>query len=299
MNRFVLIGAGRAGPSLAVGLQAAGWELVGCWSRTQERAERVASVLSTQAYWGDDGLAVAAGVPVVVVAVVDDAIIPLSRALATLVSEESVVLHTSGSVPSTALVESGIRGFCGSLHPLAALPDIVAVGVGPALHRLRGAFCAVEGDPHATALATTMAHAVGARPIAVETSGKTLYHGAAVLLSNYLVTLFDAATTMMERAGVERAQGRAMLFELARGALDNVASCEAHDALTGPVRRGDTTTVAAHLHALDAAHLDDIGDIYRALLGPTVGIALRAGIDRDVADTLMEMGTRSSDDRDA
>ena len=56
MKRFALIGAGRAGPSLAAALQAAGWTLESCWSRSRLRAEEVASLLGTEARWGERGL---------------------------------------------------------------------------------------------------------------------------------------------------------------------------------------------------------------------------------------------------
>jgi predicted short-subunit dehydrogenase-like oxidoreductase (DUF2520 family) len=73
------------------------------------------------------------------------------------------------------------------------------------------------------------------------------------------------------------------LLPLVRASVDNVEALGAHEALTGPVARGDADTVVRHLDALPA----DEQAAYRALAHEALRLsgrddpALHAVIDRD------------------
>jgi predicted short-subunit dehydrogenase-like oxidoreductase (DUF2520 family) len=76
---------------------------------------------------------------------------------------------------------------------------------------------------------------------------------AAVIASNYTVALLAAAQEIMIAAGVAPADALNALAPLARTSLENAICRGPAAALTGPIERGDTSTVAAHVRALDAA----------------------------------------------
>jgi predicted short-subunit dehydrogenase-like oxidoreductase (DUF2520 family) len=67
-----------------------------------------------------------------------------------------------------------------------------------------------------------------------------------VVASNHLVGLLGQVERLAAGIGVPPAE----YLDLARGSLDNVAAMGAAAALTGPVRRGDRSTVERHLAAL-------------------------------------------------
>ena len=103
-----------------------------------------------------------------------------------------------------------------------------------------------------------------------------LYHVAAVMSSNYLVTLLDAADRLWSDAGLAEEPATAALAPLAGSALEAVASRGAPAALTGPIVRGDLATVRRHLAAL-GGQAEDVTALYRELGLATVNLALRGG----------------------
>ena len=85
-----------------------------------------------------------------------------------------------------------------------------------------------------------------------------MYHAGAAIASNYLVTLYRAAARLFEAAGAPPEA----LLPLMRRTIDNGFD------LTGPIQRGDTATVDAHLAAL-GQRLPDLMPLYRALADAT------------------------------
>jgi predicted short-subunit dehydrogenase-like oxidoreductase (DUF2520 family) len=142
---------------------------------------------------------------------------------------EVLVGHTSGA---TTLEAIGRREAF-SMHPLISVTLDGANFVG--------AGCAVAGSSErALEVATDLARSLGMDPFTVAESDRALYHAAASMASNYLVTLEDAAERLAAKAGVERAH----LVPLVRSAVEQWARAGATSALTGPVARGDDETVS-------------------------------------------------------
>lgn len=171
------------------------------------------------------------GVDLLVLAVPDGAIAGLAAAVP---PTDAVVAHLSGALGPV----TGPRRWA-VLHPLVALPD-PRIGA----ERLRGAWfgLAADGDP----LAAEVVAAVGGRAITV--TDWTRYHAAAVVASNHLVGLLGQVARIAGSIGVPLDP----YLDLARGSLGDVAALGPAAALTGPVRRGDWTTVERHLAALPA-----------------------------------------------
>ncbi len=216
MTRVRIIGPGRAGGSLAGALAEVGWEVLPPLRR------------------GDDVAGAAEGVDLVVVATPDAAIAGVAAAVRP--RTETVVAHLSGSLglaplaghPRTAVV-----------HPLVALPD---ADRGAA--RLHGAWfgLSADGDP----LGAAVVGALHGRAVTVAEGDWIRYHAAAVIAANHLVALLG----QVERVATTIGAPLEAYLDLARGSLADVADLGPAVALTGPVRRGDTATVEAHLAAL-------------------------------------------------
>jgi predicted short-subunit dehydrogenase-like oxidoreductase (DUF2520 family) len=187
-----------------------------------------------------------------------------------------VVLHLSGVQGQEALgplVTS--RAALGSLHPLQT---IVEPERAPA--RLKGAWAAVEGMPRAIEAAERLAKDAGMRPFRIATKAKAIYHAGAVFASNYLVVVEAMAQRLLRHAGLSDADAWAALRPLVEGTLENLSRAEPKDALTGPVARGDTTTIARHIESLT---LDD-GKLYRALGRAALELAQKRGMDEATAE---------------
>ena len=224
--RIRVVGAGRAGRSLAAALGGAGWEVAGPLGRD------------------DDVEAAGADVDLVVIATPDAAIAQVAAAIEP--RPEPVVAHLAGSLGLDVL---GPHPRVAALHPLVSLPD-AEVG---ARRLASGAWFAVAGDP----LVQRAVDDLGGRWFEVADADRAAYHAAAAVASNHLVALLGQVERIAASIGVPPEA----YLDLARATVDNVAALGAADALTGPVARGDWETVARHLAALDPSEVD----AYRAL----------------------------------
>ena len=206
-----VIGPGRAGLSLARGLDKAGWRVLDVLGRSDE--------VSTAA----------AGADLLVIATPDGAIADVAAAVTPI--ESCVVAHLAGALGLGVLAPHDRRA---SIHPLRSLPTTSS--------DLTGAWFAVAGD----ALAGEVVADLDGRLVEVDDADRTAYHAAAVMASNHLVALLGAVERVAAEAGVPLDA----YLDLVRGTIDNVELLGAEGALTGPVARGDWDTVARHLEAL-------------------------------------------------
>lgn len=203
-----------------------------------------------------------------------------------------VFLHCSGILTSAVLSPLKDRGASvGSLHPLQtfALP----VAAPPIFRETTFYF---EGDEKARQAARRLARSLGASFKMIRAHDKALYHAAATIVSNYEVALFDAALSLLGKCGFRPPRARAMLAPLARRTLANLAAHDPVRALTGPIARGDVTTVERHLQAL-RARAPELLPLYRSLGLRAITIARRCRPltgHRRIANLLQEGAQRGS-----
>ncbi|MCP3938581.1 MAG: DUF2520 domain-containing protein [Actinomycetia bacterium] len=237
MKSVRVIGPGRAGRSLAAALEDRGW--------------LVHRLLGRDAEFGD----AAAGVDLLVIATPDDAISSVAAAVEPVNS--TLVAHLSGSRGLDVLAP---HPHVASMHPLMTLPD-AATG----RQRLQsGITFATAGDPRIELVVQSL----DGNPIQVAESDRVLYHAAAAIASNHLVTLAAQVERLAEQIGVPRQA----YLDLMLASLDNVAAADsAADALTGPAARGDIETIKRHLAALPG----DEKDLYIRLARASAALAGR------------------------
>jgi predicted short-subunit dehydrogenase-like oxidoreductase (DUF2520 family) len=205
---------------------------------------------------------------VVMLAVRDDQIEAACAALT--VAPGTVVFHCSGAKSSAALASAAAHGaLTASVHPVRSFADSAAVAAD-----FDGTWCGVEGDVAALALLAAPLARIGARTVAIDPAAKTVYHAASVFASNYLVTVMDAALRAYVAAGIPEAVARELAAPLATETLQNLLRLGARPALSGPIARGDFTTVARQQAALDGWD-GDTGALYRALAAATTTLAKR------------------------
>ncbi|MFL5920344.1 MAG: Rossmann-like and DUF2520 domain-containing protein [Gaiellaceae bacterium] len=177
----------------------------------------------------------------------DGAIAEVARSLA----PGSWVAHVSGATPLSAL-DPHERRF--SLHPLQTFTR----ARGP--EQLDGAWAAVTGETdEARELGFALARVLGLEPFELDDEDRPLYHAGAVVASNYLVTLHEAAASLLAAAGAPPEA----LEPLMRRTIENGFE------LTGPIERGDWETVEAHRAAIRRAR-PDLEPLYDVLAEATV-----------------------------
>jgi len=248
---FVL-GAGRAGRSLARALAAGGVEVVGLHGRRPgDPADRVTIGALPESIAGADTVLVTVRDNQLDAALEQLTDAPLERG--------AVVLHASGSADPPALAGLRARGHpAGTFHPLMALAD-----PGRAAALLRGAWVGVDGDDAARARGRALAAALGAHALDIPPGRKALYHAAAVLVSNFPPVLLALGERAMAEAGVDPGVARSALLPLWSAAAENARLAPAPASLTGPAVRGDVETIRANLQALSGDPMAQ--EVYRVM----------------------------------
>ena len=165
------------------------------------------------------------------------------------------VLHCSGAIDWRVLRPHQPAG---RFHPLMTFP-----GPELSLPDMADVPIAIDGDPEAVDLAVQIAERILATPLHIPGDPR-LYHCAAVMAGNHTTVLFQEACRILEKAGIPADQTGAFLKPLALAAIRNAAT-DPGRALTGPIVRGDTSTLEQHRDALMEKGADATRILYDAI----------------------------------
>jgi len=245
MERVRIIGAGRAGTSMARALRSVGLDVEGPLTH------------------GTDLSRATEGVDALIIATPDDVIASVASACAP--RDTCVVMHLSGSLGLKVLAPHPRRA---ALHPLIPLPT-AELG---AARLTSGVTFAIAGDP----IATSLADALGGTTVSVADEDRARYHAAACVAANHVVALLGQVERIAASAGLPVSA----FLDLARAAVDDVAELGPHNALTGPAARGDWATLERHLDAIDPAERAS----YRAGVGLALELSASGAIEATLED---------------
>jgi predicted short-subunit dehydrogenase-like oxidoreductase (DUF2520 family) len=164
------------------------------------------------------------------------------------------VAHVSGATPLAALAPHTQRF---SVHPLQTFTRTR----GP--EQLDGAWAAVTAETEpARILGVWLAETLGLKPFELDDSARTLYHAGAVFASNFIVTMQRAASLLFETVDVPPEALEPLMLRTIENGFE----------LTGPISRGDWSTVDAHRAAIHAA-LPELEQLYETLAAATAELA--------------------------
>jgi predicted short-subunit dehydrogenase-like oxidoreductase (DUF2520 family) len=260
-----VIGAGRVGAVLGAGLRAQGHALTGAYAVSDASRERAEDLLPGVPLL--DVPAIVERSEMLLLAVPDDQLGPLVEGIAStgLSPGGQLVLHSSGRYGTEVLSPLADVG-CATL---AVHPAMTFTGTRIDLPRLVGCPMAITASPTFLPIAGALVVELGGESVVVREGDRPLYHASLAHAANHLVVLVDQAREALRRLGIDSPGD--YLRPLLEAALDESLRHGAK-ALTGPVMRGDSGTVAAHLEALDdldatdpRGETGDVGDTYRAL----------------------------------
>lgn len=278
---IAVVGLGRVGMSLGRALRAAGYIIPAVWNRSSNVVAERAVLLDARPAASAAEAVRAADLTLLTVS--DDAITQLAGDIAREGAwHNRAVVHASGVLGREALSPAARGGaLTGALHPLAAFAHIQT-------ELPHGIAFAVEAPEPLRAALTRIALDLGGRPLVLDAEDKALYHAAAVMASNYSVTLAAVAARLLRRVGASEDDSLRVLLPLMRSTLDNLERQGLPAALTGPIVRGDTGTVRRHLLELDAADAE-AGTLYRCLALGTLPLAALRGLDDTPARALNDL----------
>ena len=269
MLKLGFIGAGTVGTALAVRLNSKGYQVVAVSSRSQTSAENLAQVIKG-CHDFNNNQDVADASELIFITTPDDAI-------ATVISQikwhpgQSVV-HCSGADSADILEPAKKLGaYVGVFHPLQTFAN-----AKQAIENIPGSTFVVEAETPLLGTLKDMATTLGGHWIELKASDKVLYHTAAVIACNYMVTLVKLATDLWQTFSVPPHQATQALLPLIQGTIHNIDTVGIPQCLTGPIARGDTGTIKKHLDALQKK-APSLLSTYRELGLQTIPIALAKG----------------------
>jgi predicted short-subunit dehydrogenase-like oxidoreductase (DUF2520 family) len=273
-----IVGAGRVAQALGRFLSDSGQPVVAIAGRDSARTAAAARFIGTYT----------APVPIVeipavasrvLIAVSDSAIESVAGILGQSGFRRGIVLHTCGAKGPEELSSLAAHGVsCGTLHPIQSFSSPEA--------SLAGSSFGVDGHPDAVAWASSIVKLAGGSVLRVQNRG--LYHAAAVMASNYVGAMIHAAIEVLAAAGVERTAARGALQPLVTTSVENSFHLGPIDALTGPIQRGDSSTVQAHLTEIRNLP-DSVRRLYCSAGELVVQMALARGLHEAKAFEIQKM----------
>ncbi|MGN0658826.1 MAG: Rossmann-like and DUF2520 domain-containing protein [Emergencia sp.] len=273
------IGAGKVGFSLGKYLETGGITVSGYYSRTGASAREAAAFTGSRYY--EDLAGIISDSDTLFITVPDGAIGDVWDDMHNLPIENKNICHCSGSISSAVFFDAEERGaYRFSVHPLYAVSDRYE-----SYRDLSKAYFAIEGSEARLSQIRSIFEKLGNPAVVIDSGSKTLYHAAAVMVSNQMAALADIGAQLLTECGFEREAAEKALAPLIEGNALKIAQVGPCQALTGPVERGDAGTVRRHMEVLP----QEIRPVYQALSRQLVSLAERKHPDRNYEELEKEL----------
>lgn len=247
------IGAGKVGLALGLYFKQKGLKIGGYYSRTYKHAQAAANKTDTKAFASIKELIEHS--TMVWITASDDALSLLANQIAQLEIPQQIeaFVHTSGVHSTKVLQPINDKGFhTYSAHPLMAFAD-----AEKSVEQLNSTYFSIETPTEEQAESnnclTSLFEKTANNTLQIDSNKKELYHCAASVLSNYMVTLLNMAYELFAESGMSKSEIKRATAPLLASTLNNININEnMSDALTGAIKRGDASTVAKHIEALES-----------------------------------------------
>jgi predicted short-subunit dehydrogenase-like oxidoreductase (DUF2520 family) len=291
-DSIAIIGLGKVGTATGHLLRSAGYEIVAVSDRSPAALER--GVGYTGGIVSIDPLQAALSATSIFITTPDDIIESVCSEIARGggFGPGKRVVHMSGA-GGLGLLKSARS--CGAqvatIHPLQSFVDIEGV-----LESIPGSTFSITAEGEVKEWAVRIVRDLGGVPFFVSDEDKPLYHAAACMASNYLVTLMNMVEEIYRHLGMAGDEAIRSFWPLVRGTVMNIEGRGTEKSLTGPIARGDIGTIRRHLEVL-GEKMPHILNLYREMGLFTVDIALRNNtLSKDRAEEIQSLLKGKSDE---
>ena len=171
-------------------------------------------------------------------------------------------IHFSGSKSLEVLNSARAAGAeIASIHPLKSFASIEE-----AIKSLPGTIFGITySSTESKKMAEFLVKSLGGEIIEVENNKKPLYHAAACVASNYLVTLINYAVLIHKKMGIKPEDSLKGLMGLVEGTISNIKKMGTEKSLTGPIARGDVGTIKEHVKSFNEFFSKEDSALYRMM----------------------------------
>lgn len=186
--------------------------------------------------------------------------------------EGALVFHLAGRFGLDVLKPLDRSGAqLAALHPVRSLTDAQI-----SVDDFAGTACVAEGTSAALDLLKPLITSIGGSWLPVSAIDRGLYHASVSIVSNITKSVAWKAQKWQQKAGLPPETAAAVTHQLLQSTMEDLTRAGARQTITGPVVRGDTSTIEAHMDALRASHPEDI-DVYRVLARTVLELAQERG----------------------
>ncbi|MBC8388644.1 MAG: DUF2520 domain-containing protein [Actinobacteria bacterium] len=171
-------------------------------------------------------------------------------------------IHFSGSKSLEVLNSARAAGAeIASIHPLKSFASIEE-----AIKSLPGTIFGITySSTESKKMAEFLVKSLGGEIIEVENNKKPLYHAAACVASNYLVTLINYAVLIHKKMGIKPEDSLKGLTGLVESTVSNIKKMGTEKSLTGPIARGDVGTIKEHVKSFNEFFSKEDSALYRMM----------------------------------
>jgi len=287
-KKMGIIGSGVVGTAVGVVLNTKGYEITGVHDIKSESTRQLVERIGCTAYLAPQDVARSADILFITTSdsMIQEVVDKLADSQA--FHQGQVIVHMSGAQSSEILDRAKEFGaHVLSVHPLQSFANLEG-----AIANLPGSVFSIEGDRTAYNAAVCIVESLGGEYFFIDRKAKPLYHAGACVVSNYLVTLLDLGTKLLESTGIPASMATRALLPLVHGTINNVENIGVPKALTGPIARGDISTIYKHLDCMEEM-APDLVKLYTLLGYYTAPIAQEKGtIDQKAVEEFQQLFSR-------
>jgi len=247
MKRITIIGVGKVGSALAIELSDKGFKITALVDRNISRIKRIKPKCGCEYVMPHLNAEVIGKSDVLILCLKDDDINKYVLELHNINLKGKILLHTSGLLTSEVFnVLNAGKSHTGSFHPAQTFTKQSFANKG----LLSGIYFGVEGGKYALEFVKEAVKKFKSDYIVIPKNQKPLYHLSCVVSSNFLIANFYLLKIFSKSLGIKEHKLQKILEPLFCNTLKNIHEAGVTDSLTGPVSRGDISTVNSHLNLL-------------------------------------------------
>lgn len=255
------IGPGKVGVSLGRYFTHKGIKLSGFYGRDINTTIEAANITKSKFY--DNIQDIIKESNILFITTPDDTISIIDREFKKFDLNNKSICHTSGSLKSNVLSNAKHSGaLIYSIHPIFAFSN-----KNTKSQDLENIYFSIEGDDLEDSSLNDSIKG-GNFPIInlIETLGNkyfirnketsSIYHLANVFVSNLTLSLLEVGTSYLRKLGLNEEEALNAIKPLVQGNIDSIINKGFVNSLTGPILRGDVTTVEKHLSVIEKEDKD-------------------------------------------
>ena len=250
------IGPGKVGVSLGRYFTHKGIKLSGFYGRNIKTSIEAANITKSKFY--DNIQDIIKESNILFITTPDDMISIIDRELSKFDLNNKSICHTSGSLKSNVLCNAKHSGaLIYSIHPIFAFSN-----KNTNLKELEKIYFSIEGDDLENSSLNdnineenipiiNIIKTLGNKYFIRSKETSSIYHLANVFVSNLTLSLLDIGTSYLKKLGLNEEDALNAIKPLVQGNIDSIIKKGFVNSLTGPILRGDITTIEKHISVLE------------------------------------------------